>query len=284
MAGLYKDIATGETIKKFRASEESNGWYNAIPSYDSSVADNGTINMAEIGASPDVLINNTTYPLNVQTRTDGAKVFQLNKFQTEVTAVTEDELKGLTYDKQSSVLNDHAEQISETKYEHALHALAPASDSAKTPVVKTTAGKVTVADIIKLKAKFDALKIPRQGRILVLSTKHANDLLEQDTTFAQRYNNATTGAIANLYGFDIYESPLSPYYTSAGAKKAFGAVVASGDLVASVAFYAPRCMKADGETTAYIDEPTATTQQWQYAVRHYSVCLPKVGDAIGAII
>jgi hypothetical protein len=90
---------------------------------------------------------------------------------------------------------------------------------------------------------------------MVLCPDHVNDLLENDQKFAQQYYNYTTGKISNLYGFEIYEYADCPYFTaSTKTKKTWGAVPDTGDYMASVAFYAPRMMRADGTTTPYFSE------------------------------
>ena len=290
-AGLYQELWTGETIKAFRNSAESLGWLQKIRAYDAQVAQNNTINFVDLGGDPTVLVNNNSYPLGIESLSDANKPIGLDKYQTKATRVSEDEARGLSYDKKSTVIERHREIIDQTKFARALHALAPSEDSAKTPVLVTTGAadgtrkRLKVADVIALKAKFDALRVPVEGRILVLCPDHVNDLLLEDTSFAQRYNNTESGKIANMYGFEIYEYVDAPAFTVSSKKKlAYGAEMAATDRSASVAFYAPRMMKATGETKAYIDEPDTQNQEWRYNVRHYFVCLPLKNEAVAAIV
>lgn len=289
-AGLYSEIWTGETIKAFRNSLESLGWLSKIRSFDSQVAKNNTINFVDLGGDPAVLVNNTSYPIGVETLADANRAITLDKYQTKATKVTDDEARGLSYDKIGSVIERHRDVVDETKYARALHALAPDSHAAKHPVLTTTGEAVgnrlrlTVADVINLKSSYDALKVPVPGRVLVLCPEHVNDLLLQDTTFATRYNNTKDGKIANMYGFEIYEFVDAPKYDNTGKKKAFNAKAADTDRNASVSFYAPRMMKATGETKAYLDEPDTQNQEWRYNVRHYFICLPLKNEAIGALV
>lgn len=292
MAGIYSELWTGETIKAFRNSVASLGWLTKIRAFDAQVAGNNTINFVDLGGDPTVLVNNTSYPIGVESLADANKAIGLDKYQTKATKITDDEARGLSFDKMGSVIDRHREVVDAKKYARAIHALAPASNAAGTPVLVTTgdaAGtrkRLVVADILALKEKFDALKVPVQGRVLVLCPEHVNDLLLQDTSFAQRYNNTTTGAIADMYGFEIYEYVDAPVYTvSTKTKLAFGAAAtAATDRNASVAFYAPRMMKATGETKAYVDEPDTQNQEWRYNLRHYFICLPLKNEAIGAIV
>lgn len=290
-AGLYQELWTGETIKAFRNSLESVGWLNRIRSFDSQVANNNTIHFVDLGGDPEVLINNNTYPIDIENLTDADKAIALDKYQTKATPITDDEARGLSYDKMATVIERHRLVVDEQKVAKALHALAPSAHAAKHPVLKTTGETVdgrkrlSVQDIISLKTAFDKQKIPLQGRILVLNPDHVADLLAQDTTFAQRYNNHTTGAISNQYGFEIYEYVDCPLYTvSTKSKVAWGTTATSEMQMASVAYYAPRMMKATGETKAYIGEPEPTYQRWLYNLRHYFICLPLKNEAMGALI
>lgn len=290
-AGLYQEIWTGETIKAFRNSLESIGWLNRIRSFDAQVAENNTINFTELGGDPEVLINNTTYPIDIVALTDSNKAVTLDKYQTKATPITDDEARGLSYDKMGSVIERHRETVDEKKIAKALHSLAPAGHTANTPVLKTTGEAVDgrkrlrVQDLIDLKAAFDKKKVPSQGRILVLTPDHVGDLLVQDATFAQRYNNTQKGAISNQYGFEIYEYVDSPLFTvSTKNKVAYGTAQTDAMQPGSVAFYAPLMMKATGETKAYIGEPEPKYQQWLYNLRHYFICLPLKNAGIGAIV
>jgi hypothetical protein len=150
---------------------------------------------------------------------------------------------------------------------------------------------LTRKDIILLKKAFDKIKCPVKGRILVLCPDHIADLLATDQKFADQYYNYTTGKIANLYGFEVYEFAACPYFSqpvvgegATPAKKiAYGAVPAATDTQASVAYYAPRMFKATGTTKTYPTPAEATMQQHLYNVRHYFVALPKKQAAMGAI-
>lgn len=288
--GVYAEIWTGEMVKAFRTSMDSLGWIAKIRSYDQ-YAENDVIHFVNLGGDPDVLVNNTTYPLDIQNLADADKAISLDKYQTKATRITDDELRAASYDKMASVVERHKESIDKTKYARAIHALAPASHATATPVILTTGAsagtrkRITATDIISLKALFDAQKVPTAGRILVLSTDHVNDLLLLDQKFADQYHNYSTGKISNLYGFEVYEYTDNPYYTQTKAKVAYGAVPAATEFMASVAFYAPRMMKVTGSTKAYLSEAKSnpTTQENLLNYRHYFICLPLKNEAIGAI-
>lgn len=291
--GVLTEVWTGELIKTLRAGDVAT-FLDGLPDY-SQYAENDVIHMIDVGGDPEVLVNNTTYPLQVQEITDNDAVFSLDKFQTKPTPVTDDELYASSYDKMASLKERHADAIKEKKYAKAIHALAPDKDAAKTPVLKTTGElvdgesgrrRLQVKDIITLKDKFDKLKIPVQGRRLVLCSDHVNDLLMTDQKFKDQYYNYTTGKIANLYGFEVYEYSDNPVYAAAGTKVAFGTAAKANEYQASVAFYTKRVFKASGSTKMYYSEAKTDPLNQRSLVnfRHYFIVLPKKKDAMAAVM
>lgn len=289
-AGVYVEVWTGELVKLFSHAETAT-WLDGIPDYSRYVGNN-VIHLVDVGADPDVLINNTTYPIPIQELPDGDIAITLDKFQTKVTPITDDELYALSYDKISSVKERHGNAISENKFDKAAHAFAPQSNTTATPVIMTSgeaeSGRlmITRKDIIKLKKAFDDAKVPTKGRRLILCNDHVQDLLLIDQKFADQYYNYTSGKIANLYGFEVYEYVNNPLFGQDGAKKSFGAVPGVGDYQASVAFFAPRMFKAAGETKMYYSESKTDPQNQRNLVsfRHRFIALPKKQQAIGAIV
>lgn len=292
-AGLYTEAWTGYMVKALRSSAESLGWYSAIKSFDQ-YAENDVIHLVHIGVDPGVLINNTTYPLGIESLTDTDKAISLDKYQTKATSITDDETRALSYDKMASVIERHREAIDLAKYSKAIHAIAPGSNTTNTPVILTTGSNdstgtrkmITRHDIIVMKKKFDDQKVPTAGRMLVLCNEHVNDLLESDQKFAEQYYNYTTGKIGNLYGFQVYEYTECPYYKAQTLEKiAYGSSV-TGYQQASIAFYAPRVMKANGSTKTYLSEAKndPLNQQNLINFRTYSICMPMKDECIGAIV
>lgn len=291
-AGVFTEVWTGYAIKKFREAAESLGWYNKIRDF-SQYAENDVIHFVNIGGDPTVLVNNTTYPLGIETLDDADKAISLDKYQSLPTRVTDDELYAVSYDKMATVIERHREAISEKKFTRAIHGIAPDGNTPATPVVYTTGSVedsrkiLTVQDIIKLKKRFDKLKVPAADRILVLCADHVADLLLNDQKFAQQYYNYTSGKICNLYGFEVYEYNETPYYdTTTDAKVPYGSVPAANDRQASIAFCAGRMMRANGTTKTYAAESknNPTMQENLISFRTYSICLPLKKEAMAAIV
>ena len=294
MDGVLTEVWTGELIKALRSGDKAT-FLDGLPDY-SQYAENDVIHMVDVGGDPDVLVNNTTYPIAIQQLTDTDAVFSLDKFQTKPTSITDDELYALSYDKMASVKERHSQALLVKKYAKAIHALAPDSNAAKTPVLKTTGdvegGAATGrrmmqrSDIIALKKKFDVMQVPTEDRRLVLCPDHVNDLLMQDQKFAEQYYNYTTGKIVNLYGFQVYEFVNNPVYKAAGTKVAFGTAAGANEFQASVAFYGKMTFKATGSTKMYYSEAKTDPENQRSLInfRHYFIVLPKKKEAIAAIM
>ena len=296
-AGVFTEIWTGEMIKAFRTAAESLGWYDRIKSYDQYV-NNDVIHFTELGGDPTVLVNNKTYPLNIEALEDADKPISLDYYDTTATPVTDDELHACSYDKMASVQERHRDALREKIHEKAIHAIAPTANTDKTPVLLTsgaatadgTRKKMTFADLLAAKAACDKMKMPKNDRILVLCSDHVNDLLETEQKFKEHYNiNQTDGKIARLYGFDIYEYDGTPYYKVSGKSKlAWGAVPSSStDRQASVFYFNGRMMKANGSVQFYHSEASKDTLYHRNLVnfRKWGICLPlKAENSVGAIV
>ena len=287
-AGVFTEIWTGELVKSLRGGLEGS-WLDGVPD-QSSIANNDVIHLVDVGVDPDVLINNTTYPIPLQALDDKDIAVKLDKFQTKVTPITDDELYAASYDKMARVKESHGNSINDSKFTKAAHALCAQENTAKTPVLKTTGERdaetgrlqLTMADLVALKAAMDKLHVPAENRRLVLCSDHVNDLLLVSQAFREQYNiDRATGKVGKLYGFDVYEYANTPLYTQAGKKKNLGVAAGAGEFNCSFAFYTPRVFKATGSTKMYYSE-AATDPEYQrnkINFRHYFLCMPKKADA-----
>lgn len=291
--GVLREIWTGEMVKALRAGL-AGSWLDGIPDATSAV-DNDVIHLVDVGVDPDVLINNTTYPIDTQELTDGDIALSLDKFQTKVTPITDDELYAVSYDRMSRVTESHRNAIDDAKFRKAAHSFCAQENTAKTPVIKTTGARdpetgrlaLTLKDLLRAKAALDKLGVPAENRRLVLCSDHVNDILAWSEAFSRQYNlDNANGKVGKLYGFDIYEAAYNPLYTTAGKKKEVASTAAAGEFQASFGFYAPRVFKATGSTKMYYSEAKSDPQNQRNLInyRHYFLAMPKKTDAGVTII
>ena len=77
-AGVYTEVWTGELVKGLREFL-TGSWLDGVPD-QSSIVNNDVIHLVEVGVDPDVLINNTTYPIPLQALEDKDIAISLDKF------------------------------------------------------------------------------------------------------------------------------------------------------------------------------------------------------------
>jgi len=245
-AGLLKEIWTDILLEGFypKGSFVSEGRdMSALVEYNK-------IHLAEAGANPEVLIDNTSYPIATSQRTDVAKELALKTLDTTSTIVRNLEAMELAYDKMASVVYGHKQQLLKAVTQLSAWNWTPASNATYTPVIATTGAantlsmkKIKFEDILNLMVKYNAVDLPDEGRVLVLNPQHQAELMEQDMNLFK--NVMATG---NLFGFKVFTTSATPVFNkSTGAKVAFGAAAAPAtDTYCSFAFQKDEVMKAMG--------------------------------------
>ncbi|WP_435135728.1 hypothetical protein [Formosa sp. A9] len=253
---VKNQLAEKEMIKQLR---HEHTWASEIRSKQSWV-NNDTIKIPKRGAAPAVLINNTNYPIVKNNRDDSHVVVSLNKFDTENTIVTKDELYALPYEKVNDVQMQHRETLEDETMEYGIWGLAPQEDDeAENQFVLETTGendgtgrlKLTTKDLRTLQAKMNKKGINKKGRILILCDDHVSDLLEEDRKFYTQYHNQTEGVISSrYYGFKIYEDSTTPEYDDVALTKlAYGSATVGRK--SSVVFHKGSTAKAAGTVTRF---------------------------------
>lgn len=228
----------------------------------SAFVDYDTINLAEVGSDPGVIVNNDTYPITAAQRTDTVKTLTLDTYDTESTIVRNVEAMELAYDKRSSVLAQHRMSLQQEAFDRAAHAIAPDSNTTNTPVITTTGAdngnaykRLTFGDIATLKKLFDNNKYPKVGRNLVLCPDHIEDLILEDKTLFKDLVNQRDGEVLKLLGFNIFEYPsIAIYDNSTGIKKGLADAPAGTDSVSSFAFMSNEVMRAQGTIEMFVTE------------------------------
>jgi len=256
----------------------------------SQFVENNRLHIANAGIDPEVLINNTTYPIVVVGREDEDKEFPLDKFETENTIVRRPEAIEYSYDKLESVIRQHRSTLSTSVAKKAIHAFAPQGDTNNTPIVETSGEatngrlRMTFADILTLKERFDDALIPLSERYLVLHPKHVSDLLLQDIKLFKELTAIKDGEPTKFAGFGCFEFPYMPKYQSGGAYTKIPFNTVAEGTFASVAFQKSEVMKADGELYMYAlhDDPRERGSIIGFDKRF--VALPIRGKGIGAIV
>jgi hypothetical protein len=283
-AGLNKEIWLPEIMEGFYASDMFLSECRDMTSFVS----NDTINLAEAGVNPDVLLNNTSYPISYANRTDTPLALPLDTYDTENTLVQSIEIAELAYDKRASVLYGHQQALKMFVMERAAFRIAPATNAELTPLLATTGANdglgrraLTFADIATLQRRFNDAEVPAEGRVLVLSSKHSEDLQNADRVL---YNQLMTGG--TLYGFKVYYlagKRLPRYNHTTGAKVAWQAAAGATDSPASIAFHKDEVMRADGTVDIFVREKDPELRGDVMGLQKRALYMPIRNKGIAAI-
>lgn len=289
MATLNKEVWVQQLMKNFYPDSS---FLKYVKDF-STLVDNNAINMAEVGADPNVLINNTTYPIRVVQRIDTPIRIELDLFETENTLVRRPEVIEYSYDQLESVLMGHRSVLRSRTAEKAAHAYAPQKDAIFTPVI-TTSGetiesvgrrRLAIEDILQLKERFDDACIPAEERYLILKPKHVSDLILFDVKTFKDLTDIKDGRPNRFAGFNVLQTSITPTYNSDTKEKvAFGANPSDTDTFCSFAFQKEEVMKADGDVFLYskINDPEERGTIVGFDKRF--VAFPIRNKALGAII
>lgn len=238
-AGLLKEIWIGKLMENFYPD---GSWL--MESEDmSAFVDNNTINLADAGVDPDVLVNNTSYPIAISERTDVPLALPLDYYDSKNTVVRNARLVELAYNKLESIVRQHRSAIYKKNLQKAAWNYGPSANTAFTPVLAV--GTSIIDTIIEAQTKFDELEVPQDGRILVLCPKHKELLKKEDKKlFKDIFGPNGT---RDLYGFKVYDTTVTPTYNgTTGVKAAFGAVAAGTDAKSSLFYSKYEVMRAEG--------------------------------------
>lgn len=254
MAELNKEIWLPEIMEGFYGDDV----FLSEARDMSAFVDNDKIHLAEAGVNPNVLVNNSTYPITVSQRTDTALALDLDTYDTNNTLLRSIETAELSYDKRQSILYGHKQALKMKFMEKAIHAYAPASNENNTPVIKATGDvedsvkSLTFADILTLENKFDEAEIPTEGRVLVLNSTHKSQLKKQDVKLYKDifFSGSEFGGF-KLYTLASKRMPL--YIKATGTKVAYGTSKGTTHTLCSVAFQKDEVMRCQGSMDMFAD-------------------------------
>ncbi len=239
----------------------------------------------------DVLVNNNTYPIPFQAYSDDTIQIELDKYQTKVVTVRDDDTIGASYDIIDLVTKSLTRGINVDKIQRAIHSIAPLKHTADTPVISCTGDadatgrkRLIYEDLVEASRQTSGFGQCR----LVLTNDHWNDLLLDRKNFGSQLVDYAKGKPNPVIaGFEIhkYEGKM-PIYQIDKTKKPYGAVKEDSDREASVIFVKEAIAKKTGMTKQYFVKAAnnPTRQSNDLAYRHYFIVTPFQNKKIAAII
>lgn len=282
-AGLLKELWTDIIMEDFYPKDS----FLSEGRDMSELVEFNTINLAEAGANPTVLIDNTSYPISAAVRTDIPKTLTLKTLDTTSTIVRNVEEMETAYNKMASVVYGHKKELQKVAARLSAWNWAPQANGTYTPVIPTTGSAagtrkmLTFADVLNMRKEFDLLDLSDEGRVLALNPDHESHLILEDLSL---YKAVMAMNTPTLFGFRIYRTSVTPIYVaSTGAKAAYGTTFGGTHSVSSFAFHKDEVMKAMGtiEMFAKFKDPDQKGDVINFQLRFCA--LPLRVKGIGAI-
>ena len=221
----------------------------------SPLVDNNKINLAEAGVDPEVLIDNTSYPVPTVSREDTPLELILHTLDTKNTVVRNLEKKELSYDKVESVARGHRNALRNKAATYAAHNWCPAKHGDLTPVLVTSGANnkaglkaASFEDFLVMRARFRSFDIDPASVVVVLNPIHEADLMAEDMKLYREVLSK-----GDLFGMALFSSSCLPSFdTTTKQKKAFGAALdAAKDTQASLVYCDREVMRAIGTTDVF---------------------------------
>jgi hypothetical protein len=260
-AGVNKEIWIDKLKENFYAGYE---WLNGVEDWSEWV-ENNTINFTTIGADPVILKNNSSWPIVAAQRTDTNSTVVLDTYDSTTTRVRNVEEIEAVINKLESAVKQHRSGLMQEIQKECLFNYTPATAAAgnfaatganRSAVIgsqTTVASTLAIKDIARAQQQLDNLDAPQEGRVIVLSPYHREDLLAQDVSLQKQFADLKTGQALDLYGFKIYVSSSTPLFTkSTLAVKAYGAAADNtNDCIGSIVFIQSEVMKCMGDVEMF---------------------------------
>lgn len=283
-AGLNKEIWLPELMEGFYANDGIMAEFTDLSAF----VDNDTINLAEAGVDPNVLLNNTG-TIGYAQRADIPLELPLETLDTENTLLKNIETAELAYDKRKSILAGHTNALRMFFLERAFQNIAPATDGTYTPRLVATGAdngsglkRLTWADVRKLQRRFDDAEIPQEGRNIAFTTQHLEDLELEDLT---RFNRVMDKGVICTFKMQAFASKRMPrYHRTTGAKIAFKAAAApTTDSSATIAWCKAEVMKAKGSSDMFLREKDPELRGDVVGFQQRALSMPLRNKGIAAI-
>jgi hypothetical protein len=287
LTGVYKEIWLGRVVDQL-TKQADDTWLGKIRD-DSNLVDNDVIHINKILDRPNVLLNhNGSIPKSPMGDEDIP--ISLERWDTENTNVTDAELDTISYPKMDKVTENHRIALHNFKMDRSAFNCAPSANATNTPIIAGLGSSATIEDYFKAaKESCDAMELSEEGRCMILSSAHLNEVFGLSNKFHDIFYSMQQGKITPmLYGFEIFTSMRNPLYnTTTNAKASFGTVATSVHKKGSLFFHKDSIFKAIGTTKIYMSrsDQNPTDRETLFGLRQRGIVRPVMEDfGYGAIV
>lgn len=227
-----------------------NDFLNFAFNDDSFVYDGKLVIVPQAGSAPSVVVNRTSVPASVTTRTDTVLVYEISGFSTDPILIPNADQYELSYNKMESVIGGHASALRDAVARQLLYDWVRAStytgagNVPQATVIRTTGASTTahvgtgnrarivVADMMKAMVTMNKQNVSKAERYALFSSEMLAQLLADKDLIVRDYAGEVdikNGRIDRIAGFNILERSETLICDNAGLVKAPNAATVATD-------------------------------------------------------
>lgn len=217
----------------------------------SSFVDNNILHLAEAGVDPDVHLNYFTQnsdELPIQSIEDIPHEVILQIWSTSQTRHNKLLEAELSYDKRASVLNRHRNALAKNMAARTAYNWAASADNEFNKILNLGATDSVIDALFDMQAFMRNHDLDMSKMNVLLEANHAARIKKEDKKL---YKEISSEKGADIADFKVFFYSKTPFYTSAGAKKPFGATVDAGDKKSSIIWSSEEVFRCTGDVDIY---------------------------------
>lgn len=226
----------------------------------SGFVNNNTLHLAEAGVDPDVHLNyfrSNNSELPIQAIDDIPHEVLLQIWSTTRTKHNNLLEAELSYDNRASVLNRHRNALAKNMAARTAFAWAAETNNAYNKILNLGANDSVIDGLLDMQAFMRDHDLDMSNLNVLLTAEHAARIRKEDKKL---YKEISSEKGATIDDFKVFFYSKTPYYTSAGVKKPWGAVVDPTDKKASIIWSSEEVFRCTGDVEIYT---TLADSGWQ---------------------
>lgn len=223
----------------------------------SEYVENNKLHLAEAGIEPDVhedYFSGNEDDLPLADISDIPNEVVLKTYSTDRTRHRKLQEAELQYNRRTSIINRHKTSLAKNMGKRAAYAWTPSADNEFNKIMAIATDASVIDAIIDMEAFYNGLDVIEDLNICI-SVEHMARIKKEDKKLYKQILDE-----GKMYGFKVFRYSQNPLYTSANAKKPYGAVKEATDKRSTFTWCSTEVFRSFGDTEMFSTLGAAATQ------------------------
>lgn len=300
-----------ELLKRAFSADLSKNLFPANEFYkmsknDSAFVDADSVQLPHVGTIPAVAVDRADKGTATK-RTDTPSEYKLKEFSTDPTWLQYSEALLVSYDKRSSILEEHVKALNTAVAEYMASAWGGSDNVVKLrtsgadrPVSAVPSGtgtrkRLALADIQAAAKALNEGNIPQEGRYAVITPAMMDDMLQITEVKSSDFNRVqplVEGTVGRFLGFDFFVRSKVNIFTTGATIRPYGETTAAATDCAGAIFWQKDFVRhANGTSKVFLNvddaelygsKMSAVTRAGGLAARKDGLGVVNMVEAVGA--